>query len=335
MRIDKYLLLIAVPVILLVALVIFVPRAIRMYQGLVAEPAYVPRVGSRAWSEPAGSVGVTSQGPAEPALARARAATELTNPHPFSPESISRGRRAYETFCLACHGPDGAGDGPTGVKLAIRLPLLPAAVARRSDGFLYATIRNGGELMPALGHQIASNERWDLVNYLRSLAPQPETPAAPRSAPSAVPPAALPAAPARPESPAAGTPPVSSGAPETDPEPASNPVPDPVAAEPASVPAETVQQADTAQGPAQGNAVFDANCAMCHAAESRDAGIGPGLAGLYQWEPHELSDGTRHETHTDEIIRTQITNGSSMMPPLGDALSAEDLDNLISYLRSL
>ena len=237
MRIEKYFLLIAVPVIVLVALAIFLPRAIRMYQGLVMEPSFAPRVGTRVWSEPTGSVGVTSQGPAELVLSRARAATELTNPHPFSPESIANGRRTYEIFCRACHGENGAGDGPTGVKLEMRLPLLPAAAARRSDGFLYATIRNGGVLMPALGHQTTSNERWDLVNYLRSLAPQPE----PSAVPPAMPVTGPPLAPVRPKSPVAGIPPVSFGATETDPEPANNSAPEPVATEPVSVLAEPVR----------------------------------------------------------------------------------------------
>ncbi len=37
------------------------------------------------------------------------------------------------------------------------------------DGFLYATIRDGGALMPGQGDALSPRERWDIVNYLRHL----------------------------------------------------------------------------------------------------------------------------------------------------------------------
>jgi mono/diheme cytochrome c family protein len=63
--------------------------------------------------------------------------------------------------------------------------------------------------------------------------------------------------------------------------------------------------------------------------------VGPGLKGLFKWPPHKLSDGTEHTEHTVEIIRNQITQGGGAMAPMGDMLSAEDLDNLIAYLQTL
>jgi mono/diheme cytochrome c family protein len=40
---------------------------------------------------------------------------------------------------------------------------------QRTDGFLYATIRDGGALMPGQGEALSPRERWDVVNYLRVL----------------------------------------------------------------------------------------------------------------------------------------------------------------------
>ena len=39
----------------------------------------------------------------------------------------------------------------------------------RTDGFLYATIRDGGALMPGQKEALSPHERWDIVNYLRKL----------------------------------------------------------------------------------------------------------------------------------------------------------------------
>ena len=76
--------------------------------------------------------------------------------------------------CSACHGAEGMGDGPVSMTgdiagpIAGVLPLAgPASIAKvRSDGHIYATIRYGRRRMP--GYQrIPSEDRWDIVNYLR------------------------------------------------------------------------------------------------------------------------------------------------------------------------
>jgi hypothetical protein len=68
------------------------------------------------------------------------------------------------------------GDGPVSMTgdiagpIAGVLPLAgPASITKvRSDGHIYATIRYGRRRMP--GYQrIASEDRWDIVNYLRYL----------------------------------------------------------------------------------------------------------------------------------------------------------------------
>ena len=48
------------------------------------------------------------------------------------------------------------------------LPLAgPASITKvRSDGHLYSTIRYGRRRMPSY-QRIASDDRWDIVNYLR------------------------------------------------------------------------------------------------------------------------------------------------------------------------
>lgn len=101
-------------------------------------------------------------------------AFSLTNPVLASPTSIASGRALYETHCLACHGPSGAGDGPLGLALNPRpVDLRAHAVPGvHPDGQLYLWIRDGlpGSSMPAFADALRDEDRWHLVNYLRALA---------------------------------------------------------------------------------------------------------------------------------------------------------------------
>ena len=104
------------------------------------------------------------------------AANALQNPRPMSLDSLENGRLQFGRFCATCHGDGGLGDGAVSMTGPVQGPLGgvlalagPASIARvRSDGHIYATIRYGRRRMPS--HQrIASNDRWDIVNYLRYL----------------------------------------------------------------------------------------------------------------------------------------------------------------------
>lgn len=96
-----------------------------------------------------------------------------TLPNPREPNAASRaaGKALYETYCLVCHGPAGAGDGPVVPKF-VRPPNLKGASRGFSDGYIYALITNGRGNMPSY-NRVAPEERWDLINYLRSLQAQP------------------------------------------------------------------------------------------------------------------------------------------------------------------
>ena len=70
----------------------------------------------------------------------------------------------------------GLGDGPVSMTSEINGPLAgvlavagPTSIARiRSDGHVYTTIRYGRRRMPGY-NRIQSDDRWDIVNYLRYL----------------------------------------------------------------------------------------------------------------------------------------------------------------------
>ena len=100
----------------------------------------------------------------------------LVNPHSANFESIENGRVYYERYCATCHGLGGLGDGPVSVTSELNGPLAgvlavagPTSIARiRSDGHIYTTIRYGRRRMPGY-NRIQSEDRWDVVNYLRYL----------------------------------------------------------------------------------------------------------------------------------------------------------------------
>lgn len=105
----------------------------------------------------------------EPPLLRDTADQTLKNPVPATPESVARGKVLFATFCAPCHGAAAKGDGPVAKKFVPPPDLTTANYARTSDGYIYATIRNGGAIMPAQGGATSAPDRWDIINFIRSL----------------------------------------------------------------------------------------------------------------------------------------------------------------------
>ncbi|MGQ0603390.1 MAG: CopD family protein, partial [Anaerolineales bacterium] len=98
------------------------------------------------------------------------------NPIPPNAASTETGKLLYLANCLPCHGPTGKGDGPVGMTLNPR----PADLAQHAvpgvhtDGQLYEWVTNGypGSVMPAFKTNLSDEQRWHLINYLRTFAPQ-------------------------------------------------------------------------------------------------------------------------------------------------------------------
>lgn len=92
------------------------------------------------------------------------------NPVAPSRESIASGEAAFRATCATCHGVDGRGSGPAAEDLALRPADLSIHVPFHSDGELFAFATRGisGTPMPGFAGELSAQERWDLVNYLRS-----------------------------------------------------------------------------------------------------------------------------------------------------------------------
>jgi mono/diheme cytochrome c family protein len=101
---------------------------------------------------------------------------ERENPIPLSRESIENGQALFTSHCALCHGATGKGDGPVGATLNPRPSNLTqhAVVGIHTDSQLFEWITNGfpGSQMPAFRSTLSDTDRWNLVNFIRSLAPR-------------------------------------------------------------------------------------------------------------------------------------------------------------------
>jgi mono/diheme cytochrome c family protein len=93
------------------------------------------------------------------------------NPVPVTEESVSAGADLFATHCAACHGADARGGGPQAGTTPVRPPSLVSDHLRaHTDGDLFYWITNGlPGGMPAWGDALSEQERWQIVNFLRSL----------------------------------------------------------------------------------------------------------------------------------------------------------------------
>lgn len=94
------------------------------------------------------------------------------NPTTADEASITRGAELYALHCQMCHGQNHDGLGPVAPFLVNFKPanLTSDVVQSKSDGSMFLTISNGLEgRMPALNENLTVSERWDVVNFLRTL----------------------------------------------------------------------------------------------------------------------------------------------------------------------
>ena len=107
---------------------------------------------------------------------------DLKNPIPLDDASIKKGEELYTVFCWNCHGTEmstdpeqwspvrrGYLDGETEARWA-----MPSAnidlIKLYSDEHIFSVLTNGSAIMKRLDYHLSPEERWHIVNYVRSIA---------------------------------------------------------------------------------------------------------------------------------------------------------------------
>ena len=97
-------------------------------------------------------------------------AVKMKNPIKADDNAIKEGKDLYGQHCKSCHGAKGKGDGTKAEKLDISCGDFSSDdIAKTSDGELYWKTTEGRKPMPSFKDKLSDNERWTVINYVRSL----------------------------------------------------------------------------------------------------------------------------------------------------------------------
>ena len=95
----------------------------------------------------------------------------LVNPLKNNTASVEDGKKLYVQLCVVCHGDKGKGNGVAAAGLTPK----PAdhsgqKCQSQTDGAIYWKLTNGRPPMASYKTTLKDEQRWALVNYIRTLA---------------------------------------------------------------------------------------------------------------------------------------------------------------------
>ena len=134
------------------------------------EPPYAERPANQVpfGTEPSGAIPAPG---AEPPVT----SMTMLNPVEADGSSISAGRALFATNCSMCHGSNADGNSFVAQQFEANGEKPPpslrdqSAVQTGTDGTLFWLITNGANRMPSFKRLLSAEERWTIINYIRSL----------------------------------------------------------------------------------------------------------------------------------------------------------------------
>lgn len=96
-------------------------------------------------------------------------ANDLKNPFVDNATELVKGKKLYNQMCAVCHGAKGKGDGVAGTALNPKpTNFTLASVQAQSDGALFWKLSEGRTPMASYKKMLKEDQRWQLVNYLKT-----------------------------------------------------------------------------------------------------------------------------------------------------------------------
>ncbi|HEY8782511.1 MAG TPA: cytochrome c [Mucilaginibacter sp.] len=97
-------------------------------------------------------------------------AETVKNPLAGNSSVLADAKTLYMTNCAPCHGNKGKGDGPAAQALVPKpADHTSTAVQAETDGSLFWKLSEGRNPMPSYKKILSDQQRWELVNYIRTL----------------------------------------------------------------------------------------------------------------------------------------------------------------------
>jgi mono/diheme cytochrome c family protein len=91
-------------------------------------------------------------------------------PFQITAQFMARGQQRYQIYCSPCHGPLADGNGITKkLGMAVVANLHDQRIVAMPDGEIFSVITHGKNLMGSYASQIAVEDRWAVIAYLRAL----------------------------------------------------------------------------------------------------------------------------------------------------------------------
>lgn len=113
-------------------------------------------------------------------------AKALKNPLEATPPVLQAGAEIFQDKCTECHGEKGKGDGPDAAMYDTPPGDLTQTemMTSMTDGEIFWKISEGRRPMPSFKKKLTEEQRWQVVLFVRTLAPKPPAPEKPAKAPS-------------------------------------------------------------------------------------------------------------------------------------------------------
>lgn len=100
------------------------------------------------------------------------AAKRLKNPDPPTADALAAGKQIYTDHCRSCHGEKGDGKGEKAAELSVAPGDFTDGpkMQHLTDGELFWQVTRGRLPMPAFADKLSDEQRWRVVDYIRTFA---------------------------------------------------------------------------------------------------------------------------------------------------------------------